>query len=81
MCPQSMFYQKYKNIRILFQNFQFLVVKFSVYLNRRVFVNVESCLGTFEVKKGCKVLHEGADHLNEVSLLWALMSEDTLYPS
>ena len=27
-----------KNIRILFENFQFLVVKFSIYLNRRVFV-------------------------------------------
>ena len=27
-----------KNIRILSENFQFLVVKFSVYLNRLVFV-------------------------------------------
>ena len=27
-----------KNIRILFENFQFLVVKFSIYLNGRVFV-------------------------------------------
>ena len=27
-----------KNIRILSENFQFLVVKFSVYFNRRVFV-------------------------------------------
>ena len=27
-----------KNIRILFENFRFLVVKFSIYLNRRVFV-------------------------------------------
>ena len=26
-----------KNIRILFEKFQFLVVKFSIYLNRRVF--------------------------------------------
>ena len=29
-------YEKYQNI--LSKNFQFLVVKFSVYLNRRVFV-------------------------------------------
>ena len=27
-----------KNIRILSENFHFLMVKFSVYLNRRVFV-------------------------------------------
>ena len=27
-----------KNIRILSENFQFLVVKFSIYLNRHVFV-------------------------------------------
>ena len=27
-----------KNIRILFENFHFLVVKFSEYLNRHVFV-------------------------------------------
>ena len=29
-------YEKYQNF--LFENYQFLVVKFSVYLNRRVFV-------------------------------------------
>ena len=29
-------YEKYQNF--LFENFQFLVVKFSVYLNRRVYV-------------------------------------------
>ena len=33
-------YEKYQNF--LFENFQFLVVKFSLYLNRRVFVMV-SC--------------------------------------
>ena len=31
-----------KNIRILTENYQFLVVKFSIYLNRRVFVMVYS---------------------------------------
>ena len=31
-----------KNIRILSENFQFLVVKFSIYLNRRVFVMFDS---------------------------------------
>ena len=33
------FEQKYENISVfLSENFQFLVVKFSIYLNRRVFV-------------------------------------------
>ena len=33
------FEQKYeKKIEFLFENFQFLVVKFSIYLNRRVFI-------------------------------------------
>ena len=38
------FEQKYeKNIRIfLSENFHFMVVKFSIYLNRRVFVMVSS---------------------------------------
>ena len=37
-----------KNIRILSENFQFLVVKFSIYLNRRVFVmNIRTDLGSF----------------------------------
>ena len=37
--PQSMFVQKYEKISVfLSENFQFLVVKFSIYLNRRVFV-------------------------------------------
>ena len=37
------FEQKYENIRIfLSENFHFLVVKFSVYLNRRVFVMARS---------------------------------------
>ena len=31
-----------KNIRSLSENFHFLVVKFSIYLNRRVFVMVYS---------------------------------------
>ena len=34
-----------KNIRFFFsENFQFLVVKFSIYLNRRVFVMTNHCL-------------------------------------
>ena len=37
--PQSMFEQKYENIRVfLSENFQFSEVKFSIYLNRHVFV-------------------------------------------
>ena len=41
--PQSMFWSEiWKNIRILSENFHFLVWKFSVYLNRRVFVMTES---------------------------------------
>ena len=36
--PQSMFVQNYENIRFLIANFQFLEVKFSIYLNRLVFV-------------------------------------------
>ena len=32
------FEQKYENIRIFIENFQFLVVKFSIYLNKLVFV-------------------------------------------
>ena len=33
-----------KNIRFfLYENFQFLVVKFSVYLNRHVFIKTHSC--------------------------------------
>ena len=38
------FEQKYKKKKIEFlsENFQFLVVKFSVYLNRRVFVMSDS---------------------------------------
>ena len=36
------FVQKYdKNISFLSENFQFLAVKFSIYLNRRVFVMYE----------------------------------------
>ena len=34
------FGQKYKNIQTLYENFLFLVVKFSVYLSRLVFVMV-----------------------------------------
>ena len=49
--------QKYENFRIfLSENFHFLVVKFSVYLNRRVFVmdwvplyNVQ-CYGIIQIK-------------------------------
>ena len=34
-----------KNIRVfLSENFHFLVVKFSVYLNRRVFVMIDTCM-------------------------------------
>ena len=37
--PQFMFEQKYEKIsEFLSENFHFLVVKFSMYLNRRVFV-------------------------------------------
>ena len=37
--PQSMFLSRnMKNISFLSENFQFLMVKFSIYLNRRVFV-------------------------------------------
>ena len=32
-------YEKYQNF--LSENFQFLVVKFSIYLNRRVFVTID----------------------------------------
>ena len=35
---QSNFSRNMKNISFLFENYQFLVVKFSIYLNRRVFV-------------------------------------------
>ena len=39
------FEQKYEKIlEFLSENFQFLVVKFSVYLNRRVFVMLLMCL-------------------------------------
>ena len=38
-CPQSMFGQKYEKYQIfLSENFQILEVKFSIYLNMRVFV-------------------------------------------
>ena len=41
-------YVLYRNMKIirvfLFENFQFLEVKFSIYLNRRVFVNTKMCL-------------------------------------
>ena len=38
-CPQSMFWAGiWKILNFLSENFRFLVVKFSVYLNRRVFV-------------------------------------------
>ena len=37
--PQSMFCAEYeKYLRFLSENFQFLEIKFSIYLNRRVFV-------------------------------------------
>ena len=37
--PQSMFWaEMWKISELLFENFQFLVVNFSIYLNRRVFV-------------------------------------------
>ena len=40
------FEQKYENIRVFFlsKHFNFLVVKFSVYLNRRVFVMLLYCV-------------------------------------
>ena len=38
--PQSMFGVEMKNISFLSENFQFLEVKFSIYLNRRVFVMI-----------------------------------------
>ena len=37
-----------KNIRLFSENSQFLVVKFSIYLNRRIFVmDLESSLGAY----------------------------------
>ena len=40
-----------KNIRILSENFQFLVVKFSIYLNRRVFVMNKKCTNKKELQQ------------------------------
>ena len=41
--PQSMFEQKYEKYQnFLSENFQFLVIKMSVYLNRHVFVIADS---------------------------------------
>ena len=37
-----------KNIIFLFENFQFLEVKFSIYLNRRVFVTISPTLFAFK---------------------------------
>ena len=46
-----------KNIRIfLSENFGFLAVKFSVYLNRRIFVMSEVLQGTLSVYKDSKRL-------------------------
>ena len=50
--PQSMILSKYmKKTDFLSENFQVLVVKFSIYLNRRVFVmwHPESCLDSVSV--------------------------------
>ena len=45
------FKQKYENYQnFLSENFQFLVVKFSIYLNRRVFVMVQACEGRVSSK-------------------------------
>ena len=44
--PQSMFWAEiWKISEFLSENFQFLVMKFSIYLNRRVFVMIKSIFG------------------------------------
>ena len=41
-----------RNIKVfLFENFQFLEVKFSIYLNRRVFVMIIFIVGNFQYFK------------------------------
>ena len=52
--PQSIFWvEKWKNIRFfLSENFQFLVVRFSIYLNRRVFVMIWE--KDLELRKDCR---------------------------
>ena len=48
------FEQKYEIYqRLLSENFQFLEVKFSIYLNRQVFVMTEHILDS----QSCKLLH------------------------
>ena len=46
-------YEKYKDF--LSENFHFLVVKFSVYLNRRVFVMLSICNGLKCIKNAKQV--------------------------
>ena len=42
--PQSMFWEEiWKISEFLSENFQFLVVKFSTYLNSRVFIMTDCC--------------------------------------
>ena len=49
--PQSMFEQKYEKYRsFLSENFQFLEMKFSIYLNRRVFVMWSSAKVRMKIK-------------------------------
>ena len=46
------FEQKYEKISAFFsENFHFLVVKFSLYLNRRVFLMTKTCLYNFDPLK------------------------------
>ena len=51
--PQYMFWAEiWKISELLSENFQFLVVKFSIYLNRRVFVMITEfyCICSFQLK-------------------------------
>ena len=66
-----------KNIRVfLTENFQFLEVKFSIYLNRRVFVMVRK----FKVAKDVKFRpaeNECTDAQSDLIFLWAHTLEGT----
>ena len=85
--PQSMFWAEiWKNVRIFTWKFSFLVVKFSVYLNRRVFVMWGSWLLLFSLEcvfciylfvlllyviyRLCSVIEALRRHLNTIFLKW-----------
>ena len=74
--PQYMFWAEMKISEILSENFQFLVVKFSIYLNRRVFVmfviHIDQTVANMHFEEG--LVHDLALEAGYERLLYILQT-------